>query len=297
MIQKAVSLVISVQMLLLAGCSQPVNVTPVGHPLQAAQPQDSPLATPTLQPQASPTIPVLQPTPTATPTATPTPVMVICSPLEDILLEELRQPDLMKNPFEMPRPGLDDGHPGVDFAYWSRGERTAMLGLGVQAVLGGRVAGLIQNRPPYGYAVIIETPLDSLSPAWIDRLQAPPLVPTIQPAPNLTCPADTTGKVLPERQSLYLLYAHLNLPPELVIGQDVACGQQIGEVGTTGRSVNPHLHLETRVGPAGVLFTEMAHYDNGATENEMRSYCTWRVSGLFQPLDPLAVIQALSLQP
>ena len=73
--------------------------------------------------------------------------------------------------------------------------------------------------------------------------------------------------------------------------------QRIGEVGTTGRSVNPHLHLETRIGPAGASFTEMAHYDNGATENEMRNYCTWRVSGLYQLLNPLEVIQALSLQP
>ncbi len=297
MIHKALTLLISVQMFLLAGCSQPVNITPASQPLPTAQPQEIPSAAPTLQPQASPTIPVLQPTSTATPTAAATPVTMICSPLEDILLEELNQPDLMKNPFEMPRPGLDDGHPGVDFAYWSRGERKAMLGLGVQAVLAGRVVGLIQNRPPYGYAVIIETPLDSLPPAWIDRLQPPPLVPTIQPAPNLICPPDPNRIVVPEKQSLYLLYAHLNLPPDVVIGQGVACGQRIGEVGTTGRSVNPHLHLETRVGPAGASFTEMAHYDNGATENEMRNYCTWRVSGLYQPLDPLLVIQALSLQP
>ncbi|RPJ47754.1 MAG: M23 family metallopeptidase, partial [Chloroflexi bacterium] len=86
----------------------------------------------------------------------------------------------------------------------------------------------------------------------------------------------------------------LNSPPTVALGQSVTCGQAIGEVGTTGRSVNYHLHLETRVGPAGVTFPEMAHYDNAATDTEMGTYCTWRVSGLFQAFDPLKV---LSLQP
>lgn len=295
MIQKALALLLSVQLLFLAGCQEPVDATPTSRPQKTPSPLEiqPPIATPQgwLSATFSPPVPTDTPTPTAAQTA------AICSPLEDIGLDELSQPDLMKNPFEMPRPGFDDGHPGTDFAYWSRGERKTMLGLGVNAVLAGRVAGILQNRPPYGYAIIIETPLDSLPQAWLDRLQAPTPAPTLSPAPNLTCPPATIGMVISDDRSLYLLYAHLNLPPELEMGQDITCGQRIGEVGTTGRSVNPHLHLETRVGPAGASFTEMAHYDNGATENEMRNYCTWRVSGLYQLLDPLEVIQALSLQP
>jgi murein DD-endopeptidase MepM/ murein hydrolase activator NlpD len=216
----------------------------------------------------------------------------MCSPLQDITLAELAQPDLLKNPFERPRPGMDDGHFGADFAYWSRGARKQMLGLPVQSVLIGRVAGIIQNRMPYGNAVIIETLLNAVPEGWHRVLPAPQ--PTVQPAPNLFCPHDSFNYPAIAERSLYLLYAHLNQAPVVSINQTVACGQVIGEVGTTGRSVNAHLHLETRLGPAGVTFPVMAHYDNSATESEMAAYCTWRVSGLFQAFDPLEI---LSLQP
>lgn len=234
--------------------------------------------------------PVSSETPAA---QTPTPTFAMCSPLKDVTLAELAQPDLLKNPFQQPRPGMDDGHFGADFAYWSRGTHKQMLGLPVQAVMQGRVAGAIHNRMPYGNAVIIETALNTLPASW--RLVLPTPAPTVQPAPNLFCPTDTAGWYTDDTdRSLYLLYAHLNQAPTVFIDRPVACGQVIGEVGTTGRSVNPHLHLETRLGPAGVTFPVMAHYDNAATESEMATYCTWRVSGLFQAFDPLEI---LSLQP
>jgi murein DD-endopeptidase MepM/ murein hydrolase activator NlpD len=187
---------------------------------------------------------------------------------------------------------MDDGHFGADFAYWSRGTHKQMLGLPVYSLLQGRVAGVIQNRMPYGNAVIIETQLSAVPASWQTTIPTP--APTVQPASNLFCPADPTTYPPGTARSLYLLYAHLDKSPLVTRGQQVVCGQPIGEVGTTGRSVNPHLHLETRVGPAGVTFTEMAHYDNAATESEMGVYCTWRVRGLFQAFDPLEI---LSLQP
>jgi hypothetical protein len=283
--------------LLLAGCGLPAGALPPALPSAAPPQQPSPTAPPSAPPRPSLSATVPPAPPSATPASTATLAAGVCSPLEDIELGELGQPDLLKNTFDAPRPGLDEGHPGADFAYWSRGERKAMLGLGVRSLLAGRVAGLVQNRTPYGYAIIVETPLAGLPPGWIDRLRLPTPAPTVPPAPNLTCPAPEDATVLPAGRSLYLLYAHLNRSPTPAIGQAVACGETIGEVGTTGRSVNPHLHLETRLGPAGATFTELAHYDNGATENEMRNYCAWRVSGLYQPLDPLEVIGALSLQP
>jgi murein DD-endopeptidase MepM/ murein hydrolase activator NlpD len=167
-----------------------------------------------------------------------------------------------------------------------------MLGLPVLSALNGRVAGVIHNRQPYGNAVIIETSLANVPAAWLPEFPTP--VPTLHPAPNLYCPPDPTHYTAVPGRSLYLLYAHFNQPPAVALNQSVACGQAIGEVGTTGRSVNPHLHLETRVGPAGVTFPEMAHYENSATESEMSTYCTWRVSGLFQAFDP---VKLLSLQP
>jgi murein DD-endopeptidase MepM/ murein hydrolase activator NlpD len=84
----------------------------------------------------------------------------------------------------------------------------------------------------------------------------------------------------------------LNREPLVTAGELVSCGQVIGEVGTTGKSVNAHLHLETRAGPYGATFPAMAHYENDATNAEMSAYCTWRVSGLFQMFDPLALLEA-----
>ncbi|RPI22437.1 MAG: hypothetical protein EHM70_23795 [Chloroflexota bacterium] len=74
--------------------------------------------------------------------------------------------------------------------------------------------------------------------------------------------------------------------PALETGDEVACGQPLGAVGGSGNALNPHLHLETRLGPGGALIGSLAHYDSSASLLEMNRYCTWRVSGLFQILDP-----------
>ncbi len=272
---------------LLAGCT-PQTPSTIYTPTEITL-TPTPIITATLTPTATQTS-----APTVTSTATPTPPPPsACSPLEGISIAELSDPDLLKNPFLAPRPGFDDGHHGADFAYWSRGERATMLGLPVYSVLGGTVAGVVQNHPPYGYAVIIETPLDALPAGWQSVLPVP--VPTAVPADNLFCPAAPAASIpSSESRSLYLLYAHLDQPPLIAPEDTVTCGQQLGEVGTTGRSVNYHLHLETRVGPAGARFETLAHYDNAATNDEMGAYCAWRVSGLYQMLDPMTL---LSLQP
>ncbi len=83
-----------------------------------------------------------------------------------------------------------------------------------------------------------------------------------------------------------ILSADLQDPPEVQLGQAVTCGQPINHVGNTGNSINEHLHLEVRVGPSGVRFDSMAHYDASASPQEQAAYCTWRISGLFQMMDP-----------
>ncbi len=244
--------------------------------------------------------PILEPVTTLAETAlepTVSPALEICSPLEDISLAELPQPDLLKNPFQPPRPGMDDGHHGVDFAYWSRGERKTMLGLPVLSVLAGQVAGIILNRQPYGYAIIIETPLDGFPAAGPVNVNLPTPAPTVQPASSLFCPTGSPVSTGGPNRSLYLLYAHLNKAPSVTAGEQVQCGQPMGEIGTTGKSVNPHLHLETRIGPAGSIFPAVAHYENDASPEEMQAYCTWRVSGLFQMFDPLSLLHRDTLQP
>lgn len=280
---------LSLMMLLLLAACVPVS-TPAVDPTAAPSPEDAARAETSTPPPAaatstpSPAAPVTRELPTETPLS----LSNICSPLEGITLSELSDPNLLKTLFQAPRPGQDDGHHGVDFAYWSRGERTTMVGHPVLSVLDGKVAAVINNRPPYGNAVIIETLLERLPPGWLEAIPTP--APTVQPPGNVYCPADPYTSASSTGRSLYLLYAHLNQLPNLSPGQPVGCGQEIGEVGTTGKSVNPHLHLETRSGPAGAAFSVMAHYDNAASEEEMRNYCAWRISGLFQMMDPMQLL-------
>lgn len=234
----------------------------------------------------------LEITPAPLETTQPT-SLEVCSPLENFPLAQLTSPDLLKNSYAPPRPGYDDGHFGVDFSYWSDTEGNPMLGLPVHALLPGRIAGRIENRQPYGYALIIETPLERFSSDQLGNLELPTPTRDLQPALGLSCP-DYRFTVPSDSLSIYTLYAHLDQTPTGEIGADVACGQAIGLVGTTGRSVNPHLHLETRTGPPGMLLGPMAHYDNSAAEDEMRLYCLWRISGAFPSFDPFQII-ALAL--
>jgi murein DD-endopeptidase MepM/ murein hydrolase activator NlpD len=97
--------------------------------------------------------------------------------------------------------------------------------------------------------------------------------------------------------SLYLLYAHMVAHQPLEIGQSVGCGDSLGQVGTTGASVNPHLHFEVRLGPANASFTDLAHYSTTASQAEMSGYCEWRVSGYFRMTDPMQFFAAVEKQP
>jgi murein DD-endopeptidase MepM/ murein hydrolase activator NlpD len=76
-------------------------------------------------------------------------------------------------------------------------------------------------------------------------------------------------------------------PPDFQLGQALACGQAIGQVGMSGNALNPHLHFETRLGPPGLSFASLAHYDVSASPAEMSAYCDWSVRGVFQLVDPL----------
>jgi murein DD-endopeptidase MepM/ murein hydrolase activator NlpD len=156
------------------------------------------------------------------------------------------------------------------------------------------VAWVINDRFPYGNALVVETPLDSLPSSLLAALN-PPTPGLVTPDPALTCPPYS---VPPEwttpSYSLYVVYAHLLAAPAFQPGQVLSCDQSIGQIGQSGNALNPHLHFEVRIGPAGARLNSMAHYDNSATLDEMGAYCTWRVSGWFRTLDPLAL---LALQP
>lgn len=249
----------------------------------------TPLPSPT---QSTTPLPVIEITPSPTHIRqTPTPEINICSPLSDFELQAMNE--LIVNPYTAPPPGSDMPHEGIDLAVVLPQTGIAIEGNPVQAVLPGRVSASLNDRFPYGNALIIETPLSELPAGWVAQLMLPEPIPTLPAHPALTCP--TTGSGLSDtwqldERSLYLVYAHLKEAPDLKTGHAVACGDKIGIIGATGNALNPHLHLEARVGPSGVRFTSMTHYDSRATSQEMEAYCLWRVSGWFLLVDPLKLL-------
>lgn len=273
---------------LLTSCRPaPAAAVVVHSPVPALAGTEPPLPAPTVTPTL-----IASPLPATLPPVTPTPAGVqieLCSPLPDVSLTDL--PAAVSNPYHLPRPGSDDPHHGVDFADLSGPGGMAISGQTVQAALPGTVVTVIQDRFPYGNALIVETPLDGLPVDWLDKLDLPRPVSPIQPI-SLTCPSveDLPLGAGPER-SLYLLYAHMQSSPVLSPGDSVACGETLGAIGDSGNALNPHLHLEVRVGDAGARLDSLAHYDASAGAGEMAAYCAWRVQGYFQPIDPLLLFR------
>ena len=141
-----------------------------------------------------------------------------------------------------------------------------MLGEPLQAVLSGKVAASIVDRYPYGNMVMIETKSEDLPPEVAELI-----------------------KILPG-ESLYILFAHMNKSPLVNLGETVKACQLLGEVGMSGNTDIPHLHMETRLGPAGAIFESMRFYDTHATQEEMDNYVRWRTGGEFRHFDPITLL-------
>lgn len=233
----------------------------------------------------------IQPVP-VTATAEMLPEVHLGSPIDGMTPEDLSQ--AVVTPFLPPEPASDNPHHGVDLADRAPGTDIALEGRPVQVVLAGRVAGIVADRFPYGNAVIIETPLQDLPVEWISRLELPEIHPVDLAHSALTCPVKLDfppAGVNPMPRSLYLLYAHLKDPLQLQPGDPVTCGQVIGVIGKSGNAINPHLHLEARVGFGNIILGSMAHYDESASQEEMAWYCLWRISGYFQMIDPMKLFK------
>ncbi len=236
---------------------------------QPASPSASPQALPSLTPTPAALPPTASPTQTPAPQPSETPALPsLCSPLAVQPLERLAE--IVTQPFIAPRQ-LDDGtykddaHHGLDLGYYTR-DGVNFTGTPVLAATSGRVAALIHNRPPYGDAVLVETPYEQI-PRHL-----------------------TQDDFIPAGQSLYVLYAHLqNLQP-LTLGQNVTCGQRLAETGLTGFTGGPHLHFETRWGPPGQSFASMAYYHVETSAEERANYTAWRMSGLFRLFDPMLLL-------
>jgi murein DD-endopeptidase MepM/ murein hydrolase activator NlpD len=271
--------------LLLAGCAP----TPTPRPTPTAAPATLPALSATAPPSITITsVPSL--TPTLLPVASPTTAFQVCAPLAGMAIADL--PAAVSNPYRPPKPGRDDPHAGIDLAERDSNTQVALAGHEVDAALAGRVAAVIQDRFPFGNAVIVESPFSTLPADYTAALNAPQVTTTLYPPGPLTCPPLSIPAGWDfSSPSLYLLYAHMAAPAAVSPGDAVACGQPLGAVGQTGNALNPHLHLEVRVGPGGATFDGLAHYLDSATPTEMANYCAWTVTGLFQLVDPLKLFQ------
>lgn len=235
----------------LAACASPAQETPTATL--------APTITATLQPSA---------TASPAPSETPLPHTAVCSPLQDHALTDLRK--YLTQPFIPPQgENKETGHHGVDFAYYRRdGVGGHIQGTPIQSVLNGYMAGLGYN-PVYGNYLIVETPAE-----WLPEELA-----ALYP--------------IAAGQSLYLLYAHMQDPPPFEIHEPLDCGQVVGYVGGSGDPYfvsDPHLHLESRLGAAGVFVEPMSFYDTQATEEEKAEYMKWRTSESFILFDPMILL-------
>lgn len=191
----------------------------------------------------------------------------LCSPLQVQPLDDLGQ--IVTQPFLLPRQleggeYSDEGHHGLDLGYYTR-DGALFTGTGVTAVFDGIVAGLVNDKPPYGNAIILES-----VPSQI---------------PNDLVNVFAVG----EGESVYVLFAHLQGVQVSDFGQKILCGQQIAQTGLTGFTGGPHLHIEFRVGPSSSRFDSMGYYRADMLPEEMENYRKWRNSGLFRLVDPADV--------
>ena len=233
------------------------------------------------------------PTSTVTPTATPLPLISgACSPLQAIDLSDLRlitsNPFIFKYPFSE-GPDGDKNHPAVDLGFYTFKSLTTDDNHPIQALLPGTVATIANNRFPYGNMVMIETPLDSLSPDLIKQLQISKPFSEDEIKTRSSCQPDQTRiSWSTSSKSIYTLYAHMKNLPTLHPGDQIQCGEVVGAIGATGNSSVSieHLHLEVRVGPSNAKFGTISAYGTDSTDEERYNYCIWALSEVFQPVNP-----------
>lgn len=188
----------------------------------------------------------------------------ICSPLASVPFEELSS--VVSDPYDPPPMGKDDRHQGTDFAYYRRFDRASIADDVVQSVFSGKIASIIDDKFPYGNAVIVETPFEILSPEIQQKIG------------------------IQDNQSLYTLYGHLaSISVQKISNEVIAC-QPVGNVGKTGNTGVEHLHLEMRIGPSNQVIQSMGNFMPEITESEREAYTLWRTSGVFLHFDPMKIL-------
>ena len=262
-----------IPILLLAGCSN-----------------NSEVSTATVFPLAmtNTLAPSLIPTQTATaPSPTPTKVLIdqVCSPIRGINFSEL--PNIVSYTYTSPSPYVESGHPAIDLGLYHYKDYSFFPSFPIQAIISGKAVLVQQDLNPYGNMIMTETRFSELQPSFLSSITQPtPLPPsyiTIDERCPVSGPAITWNK---EELSLYVLYAHMVEKPDLKPGDQVACGQFLGNAGKSGHAAEEHLHLEIRIGPSNASFKSIAAYKQPASPAERYNYCIWALSGVFQSIDP-----------
>ena len=265
---------------LLSSCSR--TATP--HPSAALIPTASATFLPT---DTATVVPTPDPTPTALPLITG-----ISSPLQGIELSDLRLITSYAYSFKYPfseGPDNDKNHPAVDLSFYQFKQFTTVIGHPIQAILPGKVVAITDNRYPYGNSIMIETPLDRLSPELIAQMKIDSPYSDEEIKAQSPCQPDQTRIPWSQTaQSVYALYAHMQSASPFRPGDEVNSGEVIGAVGASGHAVagNEHLHLEVRVGPANAKFGTISDYLSTSTDEERYNYCIWALSEIFLPINP-----------
>jgi murein DD-endopeptidase MepM/ murein hydrolase activator NlpD len=218
-------------------------------------------------------------------------VSQVCSPLQGIPLEKLHI--ITSNPFIPFPPYVEngEGHPAIDFSFYQFESYSTFENFPIQSILPGKVILIENNRHPYGFMVVIETPLSQVAPSFSSKIPQPTPLPGSNYSINDRCPVQ--GKPVtydPTSESIYVLYAHLSSLPSVQAGDLVSCGEFIGFAGKTGNAAEDHLHLEIRFGPSNAAFTSIASYHPSATTEERYNYCIWSLSGVFRAIDPALLL-------
>jgi len=223
-----------------------------------------------------------------TPIPTVLPISIF-SPLTNYSMDELVK--MVSNPYNPPASGSDDPHQGVDFSVIDQSLQIALKGEDIQAVIGGSVVMSMKDRFPYGNAVLIETSYEKLPAEWIQYLEKNPTPTAFGNITPLSCPSGWDEPVETSKNlSLFVLYAHMDNEPEFEEGDIVESGDGIGKMGESGNTLAPHLHLEMRYGFSESLQGSMGHYNVNSSEDEMKNYCRWRVSGWFRTINPINLL-------
>lgn len=192
----------------------PMN-TPVAA--KATQTPLPPTATPTLTPTSEPT---------ATPTNTPTPTPIPCYLTEEVCIEDGHF--LLERPISAEY--VNTIHPGYRYGSTINGQREPHHGVEFVNASGTPVLAAADGRVVYA-----DYDKAGIYSYWADFYGN--LVIIEHDLPELAEP-------------LYTLYAHLSVIG-VSEGDLVETGQQIGEVGWTGRAIGSHLHFEVRLGGLG----------------------------------------------